>query len=354
MKEAKNYKKLKNKNVQCQLCKRYCIIPPNQTGVCKVRKNINGILYSLIYEKAIAQNIDPIEKKPFYNFLPGSKVFSFATVGCNFKCLHCQNWDISQPQEIIGKKLTTSEILNFSLKNKVEGIAYTYTEPTIFFEYAYDTAKKTYKKNLFNVFVTNGYMSNETIKKMNFIDASRIDLKFFNSESYNRISGGIKLTNVLDTIQQINKIQHIELITLLIPSVNDSEEEITALSKWVKKTNKNIPLHFTAYYPAHKMFHPPTPLSTLQKARKIALEEGLNYVYIGNIQGDEGENTYCPNCGECVIKRYGTELLKKSYQILDNGYASCLKCGADLNIITNLERYRRGKKDGKRSGSLLL
>jgi len=344
MHEAMLYKQLTNDNVQCRLCKRYCIIKPNETGFCKVRKNINGKLYSLVYAKSIAAEIDPIEKKPFYNFLPGSKVFSIATVGCNFRCLHCQNSNISQPSKITGFDLPPETVVRKALSLNANGIAYTYTEPTIFFEYAYDTAKLAYDKNLYNVFVTNGYMSPQAVEYMNKIDASRIDLKSFRDKFYDEVCGGVKLQNVLDTIKLLHKKQYIELITLLIPTLNDSDDEICELASWIKKLDVDIPLHFTSYYPSYKMTLPPTPLSTLERARKLAMEQGLNYVYTGNIPGSNGEHTFCPECGKIVVKRYAFKVINKTYVPSETGYATCPNCGANLNIVTDLIKYRKKKK----------
>lgn len=282
------------------------------------------------YGKIIASHTDPIEKKPLYHFYPGSHVFSISTLGCNFSCDHCQNPDISQNwRAISGVEKEPEEISQIALRNKAQGIAYTYTEPTIFFEYAYDCAKIAKKQKLFNIFVTNGYMSDECIKKMKgVINASNVDLKAFNEKFYNNICGGIELGGVLKSIKALHKIQHIELTTLLIPGLNDSKDEIIALSKWVKKLDKNIPLHFNAYFPANRMTIHLTSEETVIKAREIALEEGLNYVYTGNIKYSEGSNTFCPKCKNAVVKRFGnyTENYLKNEK--------CQECGNKINIIT--------------------
>ncbi|MCD6279763.1 AmmeMemoRadiSam system radical SAM enzyme [Candidatus Micrarchaeota archaeon] len=342
LKEAMMYKELTDKIVQCNLCHRHCVLKDGETGECHVRKNINGKLYSLVYGKTVAWNIDPIEKKPFYNFMPGSKAFSFSTVGCNFHCKNCQNWTISQPERIEGEILPPKKIIELAEQNNTQGIAYTYTEPTIFFEYAYDTAKLAYQKGLYNIFVTNGYMTPETIDKMNYIDASRIDIKSMSDKFYHEICGGVNLEFVLDSIKRLYRKQHIEIIALLIPSLNDSDDEIRQMAQWIKNnTDKDVPLHFIAYYPAYKMTLPPTPLSTLRRARKIAMDEGLNYVYTGNIPGDAGENTYCPNCGNMIIQRYGFQVIRMNITE-DN---RCPVCGHRINIITNLDEYRKRKRD---------
>lgn len=307
MHEAILYKKNPDKSVSCFLCNRFCSIPENSFGFCNVRKNINGILYSLNYGKAIALAIDPIEKKPFYHFMPGSKTLSFSTVSCNFRCLYCQNSDISQEHAITGEDISPKKMIEIAQKNNASGIAYTYTEPTIFMEYALDTAKLAKEKNIFNVFVTNGYMSSAAIAEMKpLIDASRIDLKGFNQKFYTEIVGNAQLEVVLKNIKALHKIMHIELINLVIPKLNDSDEELRALSKWAADLDKNIPIHFTGFYPSYKMMDvPPTPFETLKKAREIALEQGVRYAYTGNRGDAETESTYCYNCKTVLVKRCG-------------------------------------------------
>jgi len=337
MREAELYKKMPGNAVSCFLCQRRCYIKDGERGFCRVRENRAGKLFSLNYGKCVSGALDPIEKKPFYHFMPGSQVFSFAAAGCNFRCEHCQNWEISQPAEIFGREASPQELLGFALAHKAEGIAYTYTEPTIFYEYAKGTALLAHKRNLYNVFVTNGYMAPDTIKDAKWLDASRIDLKAFSDNFYKRVCGEAHLEPVLNSIKLLHSKMHIEIITLLIPTLNDSDDEMRALSQWVRKLDCDIPLHFTAYYPANRMELPPTPLSTLARARKIAIEEGLNYVYTGNRPGDEGESTYCPKCGSCVIARHGFDILENK---LSDG--RCPKCGAKLPIITD---WKKGRKD---------
>jgi len=334
MKEAMLYERLDGKRVKCNLCSRRCLILDGKRGFCGVRENREGVLYSLVYGRCASWAIDKIEKKPFYHFFPGTDSFSFATVGCNFRCLHCQNWEISQAKEIFGEELSPQQIVQLAKRYRCHGIAYTYTEPTIFFEYAYDTAELARKEGLYNVFVTNGYMTPETIKEMKNIDASRIDLKSMNDKFYREICSAT-LEPVLNSIKLLHKKGHIEIINLVIPTKNDSDEELKELAKWVAELDKDIPLHFTAFYPANKMLDvPPTPLKTLEKARKIAMEEGVRYVYTGNVPGHEGENTYCYNCGELLIERYGFNILK--YNITDD--KRCPKCGKNIKIVTELAK----------------
>lgn len=337
MREAELYNKMPGKAVSCFLCQRRCYIKEGELGFCRVRENRKGTLSSLNYGKCVACAVDPIEKKPYYHFAPGSPVFSFAAAGCNFRCEHCQNWEISQPKGIMGHDMPPQMLVEMALKTKSHGIAYTYTEPTIFYEYAKDTALLARGKGLYNVFVTNGYMTPETIATLSWLDAARIDLKAFDDKFYRDVCGGAHLEPVLKSIKLLHAKMHIEIITLLIPTLNDSNDEIRALSQWVAGLGRDIPLHFTAYYPANRMTLPPTPVETLSRARKIAMEEGLNYVYTGNRPGDEGESTYCPKCRRCVVKRVGFEL---GEMLLEDG--RCSECGHRIPIITD---WKKGRKD---------
>lgn len=342
MKEAILYSKNTNKHVNCFLCNRFCYISENERGFCGVRKNINGTLYSLNYGKAIAVAIDPIEKKPFYHFMPGSKALSFATVGCNFKCRYCQNSDISQQRDnIAGEDISPEKMVKLAENGKVDGIAYTYTEPTIFMEYALDTAKLAKKKKFYNVFVTNGYMSPAAINEMKpFVDASRIDLKGFNQKIYIDVVGNAKFEAVLQSIKALHKIMHIEIINLVIPGMNDTEDELRALSKWIIDLDKNIPVHFIGFYPSYKMMDvPATPLETLRKARTIAFEEGLRYVYTGNRTDVETESSYCYNCNAPLVKRFGFE----ANEILITKDSVCPECGKKQYFVMGIKEYWKRK-----------
>lgn len=338
MREAELWKGMPGGAVSCFLCQRRCYLKDGETGYCHVRRNDGGKLQALNWGKCAAYNVDPIEKKPFYHFCPGSSAFSFAAVGCNFSCEHCQNWEIAQPKEIFGRDIEPKGLAELAAKSRCGGIAYTYTEPTIFYEYAKDTAAIARKMGLYNVFVTNGYMTPETIDALSFLDAARIDLKAFTEKFYREICGGAHLEPVLKSIKLLHRKMHIEVITLLIPTLNDSDEEIRALSQWVRDLDADIPLHFTGYYPANRMTIPPTPAETLGRARRIALEEGLKYVYTGNRPGDEGENTYCPECNELVIARYGMEMTENKL-VEDN---RCPKCRHMLPIIADWRKGRKG------------
>jgi len=337
MREAELYRHMPGGAVSCLLCQRRCYLKKGGTGYCHVRRNGGGKLYSLNYGKCVSYAVDPIEKKPFYHFCPGSPVFSFAAPGCNFRCEHCQNWEISQPAQIIGQDIPPEKMVGMALRTRSEGIAYTYTEPTIFFEYAKDTAVLARNKGLYNVFVSNGYMTPEAIGEMgNFLDAARLDLKAFDDKFYRKVCGEAHLEPVLQSIKLLHKKMHLEIITLLIPTLNDSDEEIRALSKWVKGLDDGIPLHFTGYYPANRMTLPPTPVETLDRARRIAMEEGLKYVYTGNRPGDPGENTYCPSCKEPVILRMGMSMLENR---LAKG-SRCPKCKMKLPVVFNWKKKK--------------
>lgn len=331
-KEAMLYEKLENKKVKCKLCNHHCIIVDGKKGICGVRENRNGILYSLNYGKIIASNVDPIEKKPFFHFFPGSFSFSISTEGCNFSCKHCQNWEISQEvkkrKEVYGEYLEPEKIVSYAKEYNCKSISYTYTEPTIFFEYAIEVAKLAKKEKIYNNFVSNGYMSEEAIKLMKDIDAINIDIKGFSEKFYKEICNAL-LEKLLNSIKLIKKTGiWIEITTLLIPTLNDDEEQIKGIINFVKdELGVSTPLHFSLFYPHYKLSHfPPTPIETARKARKMALENGLRYVYTGNYPGDEGENTYCYNCKNLLIKRYGFDILEN---LIEKG--KCPYCGAKID-----------------------
>ena len=327
MHEALLYSKIDNDSIRCDLCAHRCLIPEGRRGLCGVRENRKGTLYSLVYGKAIATHVDPIEKKPLFNFLPGSLAFSVATAGCNMTCLHCQNADISQaPREtgrIMGEQITPEELVEAALQGGCRSIAYTYTEPTIFFEYALDTARLARTKGLKNIFVTNGYMTEEALKMIApVLDGANVDLKSFRDDFYRDICGG-RLQPVLDTIKRMHE-QGIwlEVTTLIIPGHNDSDEELEAIGRFLSGISPDIPWHVSAFYPTYLLTSaPPTPAATLRRARKIGQAAGLRYVYIGNIPGDDGENTYCPNCGKIIIERTGYRV--GAVNIRDGNCAFC-------------------------------
>ncbi|MEM5812900.1 MAG: AmmeMemoRadiSam system radical SAM enzyme [Candidatus Aenigmatarchaeota archaeon] len=313
LKEALFWKELKNKIVQCQLCPRFCVINSNEKGFCRARKNIDGKLYSLVYGKVCSINIDPIEKKPLFMFAPSTKCLSFATVGCNLACQFCQNWEISQAQEVFGEDMLPNEIVNTldeinkksSKKEKIaQGVAYTYTEPTIMFEFAYETMKIAFKKGYYNVWVSNGYTNEEPIKLMaKYLHAINVDYK--GDEKFYKNICNASLEPVQNSLKLYKKLGiWIEITNLVIPGYNDSKDVILEMVRWIRENlGRETPLHFSAYYPAYKMHVMPTPVETLEKAAKIA-EDYLDYVYIGNVR-HEKENTYCPRCKELLIRRFG-------------------------------------------------
>ena len=312
MKQARFWEKAEEFRVQCFLCAHRCLIAETKTGICGVRKNEGGVLYTLVWGRSISANTDPIEKKPLFHFLPGSSSFSIATVGCNFTCAFCQNSDISQyPREtgrITGQELLPDAVVASALQNGCRSISYTYTEPTIYLEYALDTAVLAKAKGLFNVMVTNGYTTPEVIEHdlRGAIHAANIDLKAF-TESYYRKLCSARLAPVLDAIKAYHGAGiWIEITTLVIPGENDSDQELRDIANFIKSLSPSIPWHISRYYPRYKYDSaPPTPVKTIEKAREIGLSEGLNFVYSGNVVGHEGEHTFCPNCRKKIITRSG-------------------------------------------------
>jgi pyruvate formate lyase activating enzyme len=277
---------------------------------------------------------DPIEKKPLYHFWPGSDAFSIATPGCNFSCLHCQNWEISQAnvEDIPHEELSPEKVVELAKRYGCKGIAYTYTEPSINFEFNHDTAKLAHKEGLYNVYVTNGYSSIGAWEELRpYLDAANVDVKAFTDDFYRRICGVPKIKPVLETCEWMAKHGiHLEVTYLVIPKENDSSEEIHKFCEWVaNKLGPKVPTHFSRFYPQYRMTdHPPTPVETLEQAFKIAKDAGLNYVYIGNVPGHAGDNTYCPKCGELLIERYGFTI--SSYNLKDK---KCPKCGREINLV---------------------
>lgn len=334
MREALLYQRLEDSKVRCDLCNHRCLINEGKKGICHVRENRGGILYSLVYGKLCSANVDPIEKKPFFHFMPGTRSFSIATVGCNFKCLHCQNWQISQcPRdygEIFGEEVPPQWVVREALRTGCRSISYTYTEPTIFFEYALEVAKLAREKGLKNLFVTNGYMSKEALHMIApYLDGANVDLKAFSEKFYREICGA-RLEPVLENIAKMKELGiWVEVTTLLIPTLNDSEEELRSIARFLRSLGPEIPWHVTAFRPEYRVLHlPPTPASALRKARRIGLEEGLRYVYCGNVPGEEGEDTYCWNCGRLLIKRWGFSVLENS---LKGG--NCPQCGTKIDGV---------------------
>jgi len=307
---AKFYDKLSNGMVRCDLCPNRCLLSNGQIGACKARKNIKGELYSMVYGNIATAHVDPIEKKPFFHVLPGTKAYSIATTGCNLKCKFCQNWQISQifPWEIEGVRMTPEEVVDRALASGARSIAYTYSEPTVYIEYIIDIAKIAREKGLKNVVVSAGYINTEPLKELlKYIDAIKIDFKGFNERFYEKMTDG-RLAPVLSAMKTIKESGvWLEVVNLVIPTENDSDEELRGIISWVKENlGPDVPLHFTAFHPEYKIQNlPPTPVGTLKRAREMALDMGLNYVYTGNAINPEGEITYCPKSKEKVIRRRG-------------------------------------------------
>jgi len=341
MKKAVLFEK-ENGRVRCLACKQRCLIAEGYTGICGVRQNVGGKLFLLVYGKASAVNVDPVEKKPLYHFLPGTPIFSIGTVGCNFACSFCQNWDLSQATkelrlkllrekspELIGVEVTRfgydlppERIVSICLEQGIPSIAYTYNEPVIFFEYLYDTARLAKEKGLRNVMVSNGYESEEALELLkDCVDAMNIDLKSFSDEFYKELCKA-RLQPVLDTIKKVHELGiWLEVTTLVIPGRNDSEEELRSIASFIASIDKNIPWHVTAFHPAYKLRDAErTSHESLVKAYSIGRGEGLRFVYVGNVVDEERSTTYCPRCEEPVVKRGGYEVSLH----LEGG--ACKKC----------------------------
>jgi pyruvate formate lyase activating enzyme len=377
LKEALFYERVADGHVRCTLCPHECKIGLDNRGICGVRFNEYGTLYTLVYGRVVARNLDPIEKKPLFHFQPGSTSYSIATVGCNLRCTFCQNWEISQtpkgrlatqetsrhatgrgevpasaatsqvtvdpespepicPQleaaehRIVGEHVTPDEIVKAAIRSGAKSIAYTYTEPTIFYELAYDTAVLARKRGLKNIFVTNGFTSEGPLRQLaTVLDAANVDLKFFKDASYRRIAGA-RLDPILDAIRLYRKLGvWVEVTTLIIPGVNDSDEELLDIARFVHSVGPEVPWHVTQFYPTYKMLdREHTPVVTLRHARQIGLSTGLRYVYEGNVPGEGGENTYCHQCKSLLIKRYGHVMLNNRIR-----GGTCPDCGAAIDGV---------------------
>ena len=333
MKEAMLYEKLDGNKVRCYLCAHRCQILPQGLGICGVRKNIDGVLNTLVYAEAIAASIDPIEKKPLYHFLPGSSSYSVATCGCNFKCGFCQNWQISQTSKKSlnlsnQNQLMPDQIIREAKRANCASISYTYTEPTIFFEYAYDTAKLAKAQGLKNIFVTNGYMTEEALKEISpYLDAANIDLKSFSEDFYRKECKG-SLQPVLDSIKLAKDFNiWVEVTTLVIPGQNDSEDELKNIVQFIASLGGEIPWHISRFHPNYKFLdYEPTSLEILKRAKKIGESAGLRYVYLGNVLGDS--DTYCYIFGKVLVKRGYFEVFEAN---IKDG--KCSFCGAAVDGV---------------------
>jgi pyruvate formate lyase activating enzyme len=313
--EAILYERQPELKVKCCLCARRCLISDGARGFCQVRKNEGGRLFTLNYGKAVSAGVDPISKKPLSHFNPGSQVMSIAAAGCNFRCQFCDNWMISQDHEVAGRSFPPEEVIRYARDKSCQGISYTYTEPTIYMEYAYDTAKLARQSNFFNTFVTNGYMTPEAVRTVApVLDAATVDFKGGGDpDFYRSVSAVPNVEAIYEALKELklNGV-HVEITNLIVPKIGDSLERIKDMATWiVNYLGKDTVFHLLRFHPDYKMTTlPATPLDTMEKAYMTAKEAGLPFTYLGNVPGHPGENTYCPNCGEVVIKRYSFEITK--------------------------------------------
>lgn len=333
LKEAMFYEQLEDKKVRCNLCNHRCRIAEGKTGICRVRQNKEGILYSLIYNTVSSEAVDPIEKKPLFHFYPGTYSYSLGTIGCNFRCKYCQNWTISQVNldEAQSVEITPEQAIDRALAADCKSIAWTYNEPTIWYEYTYDSAKLAKKAGLATVYVTNGYITPEALKHIApYLDAFRVDIKAFTEKFYHELSSA-HLQPVLDSAKLARELgMHVEVVYLVIPTFNDSRDELRDVCRWiVENLGKETPVHFTRFHPNYKLQNvSPTPVETLDQAYEIATEEGLEYVYLGNVLSSKYEHTFCPSCGNMIIGR-GVFDVEESHLTEDN---KCEYCGASIPI----------------------
>ena len=337
MHEAMLYEKLEGNKVRCQVCAYRCVIPPGKHGVCQTRSNRDGTLYTLIYAEVSSAAADPIEKKPLYHFYPGSSVFSLGTFGCNFRCIHCQNYNISYVEPgteglLPSHHLSPEEAIRLTKRYGCQGIAWTYNEPTIWFEYTYDCARLAKPQGLYTVYVTNGFITPEALDTIGpYLDAWRVDVKGFSTAFYKKLAHLAKWQTILDMAVRAKEKwgMHVEVVTNVIPTLNDDEPQLKALAQWiVQALGAATPWHVTRFYPTAQLMNlPPTPIATLEKAMRIGKEAGLQFVYVGNVPTHTGENTYCPNCGQLDIERVGYRT-----RVLGVKAGKCTRCGTDLNM----------------------
>jgi pyruvate formate lyase activating enzyme len=340
--EALLYEKISGARVRCRVCQWRCVIMPGKSGVCRARRNDNGVLRVLNYAEVTSMASDPVEKKPLNHFYPGSTVFSMGTWGCNFRCDHCQNWQIScvkEPGEMDRqvRMVTPQEAIAMAIQHGCQGIAWTYNEPTIWFEYTLDCAKLARQKKLYTVYVTNGFIAPEALDTIGpYLDAWRVDLKGFSDILYRDLSGITMWRGILDAARNAKDKwgMHVEVITNVIPSMNDDEEQLAGIANWIcRELGELTPWHITRFYPHYHLSHlPPTPLATMETAYRIGKKAGLRFVYLGNVPGNDKENTFCYSCGKVVISRIGYNT-----RVTGIDGSNCVFCGAELNIRTTLK-----------------
>ncbi|MFC1862663.1 AmmeMemoRadiSam system radical SAM enzyme [Thermodesulfobacteriota bacterium] len=327
--EAFHYSQI-GKDVQCEVCPNRCRLSPGDRSICRSKVNIGGTLFSLAYGNPCAVHVDPIEKKPLNHFYPGSSIFSIATTGCNLRCLNCQNWEISQrrPEEVEHGQLFPDAVIKEAKKRKTPSIAYTYSEAITYYEYMYETAKRAREAGLKNVMVSNGYINEGPLVELaEYIDGANINLKSFDDGIYRALNGGT-LEPVLNTFKTLHEVGvWFEMTTLLVPTYVDKPDMIKRMCNWIlNELGPDYPLHFLRFFPQYKLKRlPPTPLSTLEEFRKIAINEGIHYVYLGNVPGSKGCNTYCHNCGEILIERTGYV-----FQIINLEDGKCKLCHTSI------------------------
>ncbi len=333
--EASFYRKLEGRLVQCKLCPRECVVPDGERGFCRVRENRRGTYYTLVYSRVVAAHVDPIEKKPFFHFLPGAQAYSVASGGCNVHCKFCQNWEISQarPEDLRSVLITPQQLAATARKYECRAMAYTYSEPIVFWEYVYDAADAGHRAGVRSVMISNGFIQQEPLLKMcDRLDALKVDLKSFSATYYRDVVRG-ELRPVLDTLVTARKhARWLEIVYLTVPTLNDSDQEFRNLARWLKaELGPDVPIHFTRFYPLHLLKNlPPTPVQTLERAKAIMDAEGLHYAYVGNVPGHPGENTWCPQCKALLIERTGYLVRQANLQ-----HGKCGKCGRLIPGVWN-------------------
>lgn len=337
MLEAMLYEKLSEGRVRCHVCQWRCVINPGKIGVCRMRRNQGGLLYLLNYAEVSSAAVDPIEKKPLFHFFPGTLVFSLGGWGCNFHCQHCQNWEISCVEEPkdegrVSRKISPEEAIKLTIQYQCGGIAWTYNEPAIWFEYTLDSAKLARKEELYTVYVTNGYLTAEAQDAIGpYLDAWRVDVKGFSDGFYQKLAKVYRWRGILEVAKRAQEKwgMHVEVITNIIPTMNDDEEQLGNIARWIHdELGELTPWHITRFYPHHYLTHlPPTPIASLEKAYNIGKKAGLRFVYLGNVPGHNSENTVCYSCGKLNIRRIGYDT-----EVVGVNGSKCKFCGAELNI----------------------
>ncbi len=327
------YQKLPGRRVRCNICQRRCLIDPGRMGVCQMRLNRDGVLYNMNYGAISSLAVDPIEKKPLFHFFPGSKALSLGGWGCNFHCLDCQNWEIAcidMPAE--SRQLAPEETVELAINRNCAGIAWTYNEPSLWFEYTLDSARLAKQKGLYTVYVTNGYLTPEALDIIGpYLDAWRVDVKGFSDGFYSKLAGLAHWRGILDVARRAKDKwnMHVEVVTNIIPGMNDDEEQLSGIARWIfDNLGELTPWHITRFYPMYKLdYLQATPIATLEKGYDIGKKQGLKFVYLGNVPGHQYENTVCYSCGEVIIRRSGYDT-----EVLGLDGSNCKFCGANLNF----------------------